>query len=283
MVVRSEGDENRVHLSEINVLIFESTAISLTAYLINELLINNVKVIFCTQNHNPFAELVPYSGSHNQVASLREQLGWNENIKGKVWQMIVKHKIINQASNLKLAGLKDDADMLIRFSKEVKIHDETNREGHSAKVYFNRIFYQGFIRHSDDTINHALDYGYAVLLSLINREIVVNGYLTQLGIHHDSQFNHFNLGCDLMEPFRPVVDRYVLKANFKKFDSEEKHHLVQFLSVKVKYKNANLYLTNAIENYVRDIFNALNCGFDTESYKRLENFEILPFDYEKEG
>lgn len=269
--MRSDETEKRVQLSEIDVLIFESTAVSLTAYLLNELLLNNVKVVFCTFNHNPFAELVPYSGCHNQVASLREQLGWSDEVKGRVWQKVVQHKITNQAKNLQFAGFDDEAEMLLNFAKDVHPHDETNREGHSAKVYFNRIFRPGFVRHTSDTINHALDYGYAVLLSLVNREIVANGFLTQLGIHHDSQFNHFNFGCDLMEPFRPVVDRWVLRAKYDKFETEEKHDLVNFLQVQLKYKGAKHYLPNVVETYCRSVFKALSEG----NTDKVENFKQI--------
>ena len=84
--------------------------------------------------------------------------------------------------------------------KEVKIGDKTNREGHAAKIYFKELFGKEFVRHNDDVINSALNYGYAILLSTINKEIINNGYLTQLGIHHKNEFNEFNLTCDLMEP-----------------------------------------------------------------------------------
>ena len=92
---------------------------------------------------------------------------------------------------------------------QVELLDASNREGHAAKVYFNALFGMDFTRSADISINAALNYGYSLLLSAFNREISANGYLTQLGIYHNNMFNHFNLACDFMEPYRVIVDWFV--------------------------------------------------------------------------
>ena len=125
-----------------------------------------------------------------------------------MWQKIIKNKIINQA--LMLNKIKSKKyDLVLSYVEEVKLGDKTNREGHSAKVYFNELFGKDFVRNNSDEINAALNYGYAILLSTINKEVVSNGYLTQLGIHHKNEFNQFNLSCDLMEPVRVIIDNFV--------------------------------------------------------------------------
>ena len=68
----------------------------------------------------------------------------------------------------------------------------------------------------------ALNYGYSIILSSFTREIVANGYITQLGLFHDNMFNQFNLASDLMEPFRPLVDKCVLGMKLEQFEHEEK-------------------------------------------------------------
>lgn len=106
--------------------------------------------------------------------------------------------------------------------------------------------------------NAALNYGYAILLSAVNREIVANGYLTQLGIHHHSQENEFNLGSDLMEPFRPIIDGWVKHHQFKEFNVEVKYGLVQLLDFEFKYNQKNTILRNAISRHVSNCLKYLS-------------------------
>ena len=108
--------------------------------------------------------------------------------------------------------------------------DSTNREGHAAKIYFNALFGKEFTRSRDIAINAALDYGYAILLSAFNREVCANGYLTQIGLHHENVFNQFNLSCDLMEPFRPIIDKAVLEMMPEEMTTEIKRTLYNTLN-----------------------------------------------------
>lgn len=134
----------------------------------------------------------------------------------------------------------------------------TNREGHAAKVYFNALFGLDFTRTEDNHINAALNYGYSIILSAFTREIVANGYLTQLGIFHDNMFNQFNLASDFMEPFRVLIDREVLLMKPVKFEHEEKMQLVNILNHEVKMDGKIQYVNNAIKIYCKSIFDALN-------------------------
>lgn len=109
-----------------------------------------------------------------------------------------------------------------KYVEEIEYGDATNREGHAAKVYFNALFGMDFTRTEENSINAALNYGYGILLSTFNREIILNGYITQLGLFHNNMFNQFNLGSDLMEPFRPIVDQRVRDMMPQKFETEEK-------------------------------------------------------------
>ncbi|MFR8120007.1 MAG: type II CRISPR-associated endonuclease Cas1 [Lachnospira sp.] len=135
--------------------------------------------------------------------------------------------------------------------------DQTNREGHAAKVYFNRLFGKNFSREYECDINSALDYGYAILLSVFNREIVLNGYITQLGIKHINEYNQFNLSCDIMEPFRVIVDWYVYNNRERMFNQEYKYDLINLLNLKVELNDKELYLSNAIKLYTSRVFKAI--------------------------
>lgn len=130
-------------------------------------------------------------------------------------------------------GKEKEAALLSEYIREIQWYDETNREGHAAKVYFNALFGMDFSRSQDNYINAALNYGYSIILSAFNREIVANGYLTQIGLFHDNMFNQFNLGSDLMEPFRVLVDRQVCSMKLDEFGHVQKMELVNLLNREV--------------------------------------------------
>ncbi len=256
MVVRQEKT-TRVNLNEMAVLLIENTAVSLTACLLSELTARKIKVIFCDEKRNPQAELVPYYGSHDSSAKIRAQIGWPPFVREQVWTEIVREKIKNQAFVLQQCQLPQAA-LLQEYLTQLLPGDATNREGHAAKVYFNALFGAEFTRSRDIPVNAALNYGYSILLSAFNREITAAGYLTQLGLFHDNMFNPFNLASDLMEPFRPIVDRAVLKMAPEKLESEEKTKLIGLLNREVTIAGKRQYLPGAIRIYCKSIFDVLN-------------------------
>lgn len=257
MVIR--GDEiKRVFVDEIAVLVIENPAVSFTGCLMETLIEKKVKVIFCDSKRNPVSELVPHHGSHDSSLKIRRQASWSEEVKNAVWTEIVSEKIRKQAEFLFELKMEREYELLSSYIVQIESGDASNREGHAAKVYFNALFGMEFTRSADTPINAALNYGYSIILSAINREISANGYLTQLGIFHDNMFNHFNLGCDFMEPFRIIVDRYVHRMNPAEFCKEEKHELWCMLNDTVRIDNTNQVLMNAIKIYVRSVFDAIN-------------------------
>ena len=256
MVVRGEHT-TKVALNEIAVVLIESTAVSLTTSLLAELTKRKVKVIFCDEKRNPSSELVSYYGSHDTSNKIRKQIAWRQNTKEAVWTEIVSEKIRKQKELLELLG-KEEAELLSSYLQQIEWNDETNREGHAAKVYFNALFGLDFTRTEDDLINAALNYGYSIILSSFTREIVANGYITQLGLFHDNMFNQFNLASDLMEPFRPLVDKCVLGMKLEQFEHEEKMWLVDILNQEVQIDGKIQYVSNAIKIYCKSVFDALN-------------------------
>lgn len=256
MVVRSE-EITKIVLSEISTILIESTAVSLTTSLLSELSKRKIKVIFCDEKRNPSAELISYYGSHDTSNKIRKQIAWKQSTKEAVWTEIVTEKIRKQKEFLEALG-KEESELLSSYLKEVGWNDVTNREGHAAKVYFNALFGLDFTRTEDNFTNAALNYGYSIILSAFTREIVANGYLTQLGIFHDNMFNQFNLASDLMEPFRVLVDREVFKIDLIKFEHEEKMQLVNLLNYEVKIDGKMQYVNNAIKIYCKSTFDALN-------------------------
>ncbi len=153
--------------------------------------------------------------------------------------------------------MNKEADMLMEYVKNLQTGDLSNREGHAAKVYFNKIFGNAFRRGDGSTVDSALNYGYSLILSAFNREIVSCGYSTQLGITHHNTFNHFNLSCDLMEPFRVLVDRWVDSCEFIQFGSKEKHRMLEIFNQQFFIDGTWRRLDDCIMMYVRSIFKAI--------------------------
>ena len=197
MVIRSD-DTKRVSLDEVSMILVESTAVSITGCLISELTRRKIRLVFCDEKYSPCAEMTPLYGSHDCSAKIRTQIGWSSETKAFIWTAIVSEKIRNQSIHLKMLGHDDEAEMLNGYIAEMELNDETNREGHAAKVYFNALFGQCFSRNNDNSMNAALNYGYSLILSAVNREVCACGYLTQIGLFHDNMFNYYNLSCDLM-------------------------------------------------------------------------------------
>ena len=255
MVVRSE-EITKVALNEISMVLIESTAVSITTSLLAELAKRKVKVIFCDEKRNPCSELVNYYGSHDTSNKVRKQIAWKQSTKEAVWTEIVTEKIRKQKETLEYWG-KEEAQLLSSYLNEITWNDGTNREGHAAKVYFNALFGLDFTRTADIPVNAALNYGYSIILSAFTREVVANGYITQLGLFHDNMFNQFNLASDLMEPFRPLVDRLVAHMTLVEFEHTQKMELVNLMNQEVMINERCELISNAIKIYCKSVFDAL--------------------------
>ena len=258
MNIRKNESLKQVNISEIGVLLIESTSVSITSALLSELMKNKIKVIFCDETHNPESELIPYYGGYDSSERIKRQIFWDDEIKENLWTLIVFEKIRKQMEVLKYFNLKE-YKLLENYMFQVEHFDLTNREGHAAKVYFNSLFGVNFNRDDkENVINMALDYGYSILLSLFNREVVSNGYITNIGLFHRNKFNPFNLSCDLMEPFRPLVDKLVVEIGIDNFGTDEKRDLQKLLSSQLIIKNKEYYLPDVIKIYTKSLLDGLD-------------------------
>lgn len=258
LICRKLNEEKKVLLDEVKILMINSTQVSISTYLITKCIEKKIKIIFTDEAHNPSGEIVGYYNNYYSYRKIKEQLSISSETKDFLWKEIVKEKIINQANVLKKQNHLKEYQMLIDYSNDVKLGDVSNREGHSAKVYFNALFEKGFSRRNDDFINVVLNYGYSIILATINREIKSLGYLTELGIHHIGESNQFNLSCDLIEPIRPLVDNTAI--NFEINETNYKNIMIELLSKEVFYNNQTIKLDNAIHLYVEDLLIFLKTG-----------------------
>lgn len=270
MVVRKEDDTAKVHLSEFQTLVLHTNQVFISAYLMSELAKSKISLVVSDERHDPVGQYLPLYGAHNTSARIEEQLEWGPVAKKQVWQRVIKDKIIHQSRVLNTRAREDDAAQLEKIALEVRSGDSTNREAHAAHVYFRSLFGPNFSRDDDTPVNAALNYGYALLLSSVNREIVSRGYLTQEGICHHNDFNQFNLSCDFMEPFRPIVDRIVFDNIEGEFTKDDKLLLVDMLNQTIPYRGGAYRVASVISLYVKDCLDALS--------KKLSVDAIEPFD-----
>ncbi|MDU2184011.1 MAG: type II CRISPR-associated endonuclease Cas1 [Negativicoccus succinicivorans] len=232
MVVRSIDRVEKISLTELGALVIETLQVSITGSLISALLAQEIRIIICDEHHDPQGEILPYYGCHDCSRKIQMQMGWQETTKKILWQEIVRQKIMNQRKTLEYfcPDATDAVARLAKYETQVEIGDATHREGLAAKEYFPALLGKEFTRAAETAQNAALNYGYQIIISIFSREIKIAGYLTEWGIFHDSQHNHFNLSSDLMEPWRPVVDAFVREKEWEQFAVEEKHMMQRLVT-----------------------------------------------------
>lgn len=272
LVVRKEDDTAKVHLSEISSVVLQTNQVYVSAYLLSELAKAKVSFVVADEKHNPIGQYLPLYGAHNTSKRIGEQLEWTEPAKKRVWQRVVRDKIAHQSRILNARASEEEGELLARLVPEVRSGDTTNREAYAARVYFRALFGEGFSRDDDVPVNAALNYGYGILLSAVNREIVARGYLTQCGICHRSEFNQFNLSCDLMEPFRPIVDRLVFDNIDGDFTKDDKYLLIDMMNQSIPYRGGSYRVGSVVGLYVHDCLSALNRKLSVDE---IESFDVL--------
>lgn len=272
LIVRKEDDTVKIHLSEISSVVLQTNQVYISAYLLSELAKAKISFVVSDEKRNPIGQYLPLYGAHNASKRISEQLGWSEPAKKRVWKRVVRDKIAHQAQVLNARAREEMGLRLSKLIPEVRSGDTTNREAHAARLYFQAMFGGDFSRDDDTSTNAALDYGYAILLSAVNREIVARGYLTQMGICHKSEYNQFNLGCDLMEPFRPVVDRLVFDNVEDDFTKDTRRLLVDMLNQSLPYRGGMYRVGSIISLYVQDCLSALNRKLSIDG---IEAFDVI--------
>ena len=200
-----------VPIEDIGVLIIDHQQITITQALITKLLANNVALITCDNTHHPTGLLLNLDGHTLQSAKFQAQVEASVPLKKQLWQQTVSAKINNQAAMLE--SIRIPARNLRNWAAEVKSGDSDNHEAVAAAYYWKNIFpdFLEFKRYREGPPpNNLLNYGYAILRAIVARSIVASGLLPTLGIFHKNQYNAYCLADDMMEPYRPFVDKLVV-------------------------------------------------------------------------
>ena len=236
MVIKMKDDPDfirTVPLEDIGFVLLENQQISITLPLLNALADNNAAVIVCTDKMMPNAMLLNLDSNSVQGERYRDQINASEPLKKNLWKQTVEAKIRNQAALLD--KLDKDGSQLKPYWQNVKSGDADNREGIAAKIYWDALFGDDFMRYrSGVSPNEMLNYGYTVLRAAVTRSLMGSGLFPAFGIYHRNRYNAFPLADDIMEPYRPYVDEIVfdLYANGEQeLNKDVKAELLKLLYV----------------------------------------------------
>jgi len=250
--VGEDGNERTAPIEDIGFAIFESERIEITTTLLRELADNNVAVVICDRAHMPSAQLMSYAANSTSAESTEIQLAATEAVNGRIWRMICRAKIRNQARLMERLG-RDEFRLLYDLAERVKNGDPTNCEAQAARIYFQTIGPAGFKRDREgEWPNAPLNYGYALLRAAVGRALIGSGLVCFKGVHHHNRYNAFALADDVMEPYRPFIDQYVL-GEIRPFDvpareltKDMRARLMQALICDVKIGEVMRPLMNAL-------------------------------------
>ena len=211
MVIRMKDDPDFIRtipVEDIGFVLLENQQISITMPLLNVLADNNTAVIVCTDKMMPNAMLLNLDSNSVQGERYRDQINASEPLKKNLWKQTVEAKIRNQAALLD--KLDKDGSQLKPYWQNVKSGDADNREGIAAKIYWDALFGDDFMRYrTGGSPNEMLNYGYSVLRAAVARSLMGSGLFPAFGIYHRNRYNAFPLADDIMEPYRPFVDEIV--------------------------------------------------------------------------
>ena len=224
-------EKRTIPIEDIGFVVLEHQQTSITLPLLNALSDNNVAVIICGNDYMPNAMLMNLDSNKTQGESFRAQIEASEPLKKGLWKQVVEAKIRNQAALLNKLGKA--GDKLKPYYSNVKSGDSDNREGIAAKIYWNELFGDNFVRSREGVEpNNLLNYGYTLLRAAVARALMGSGLLPAFGIFHRNRYNAFPLADDIMEPYRPYVDEIVYHMytnGINKLDKDAKSQLLHIL------------------------------------------------------
>lgn len=260
--IRRDGfDDAFVLPRDIAVLCLHHHTIQISVQTLRVLAQAGVSVMVTDEIHRPCAWLLPQVGNGDLVRRLRQQMVLDSSaLKGELWQTLVQARLNTQAVNLRVLNRKG-ALRLERLANKVQPADKTKCEGQGAKHYWAYLFEDRFKREkqgAEDAINARLNFGYAVLRSMVARALVMAGLNPALGLGHCNMENPFNLADDFIEPYRFVVERHVAASDFGEFDGTARKAMLGFVEQEVKLNGAGYRLPAAINESVASFVRVLD-------------------------
>jgi len=252
-------------LEDIGCIVLESPQITLSSALLGKCQELGVCVVTCDNKHMPNGILHPFMPHSRQSKVAQIQVSWSAPLKKRLWQSIIKQKINAQAEVLEIFNEAPSSARALRaMSRLVTSGDQGNIEAQAARQYWTALFGTSFRRHQGDSVNGALNYGYAILRGTLARSVTAYGLLPAFGLHHDSELNAFNLVDDLIEPYRPFVDRRVKILLLEKgltaaepLSKEHRQALAELLKETCRFPDGHQSLLNAADRTAASLVSAI--------------------------
>lgn len=234
---QSTGEVRTVPIEDIGYVLVENQQVGFTIPLLNALSENNCAVVFCNAQHVPVSMLMNLESNAVQAETYKFQVEASLPLKKNLWKQLIEQKISNQAALMRDIG--EDGDKLKPLYLNVKSGDADNREGVAAKIYWDSVFGNEFVRSRfGGDPNPLLNYGYSILRAATARAIMGSGLYPAFGLFHKNRYNAFPLADDLMEPYRPYVDQLVVEmvqSGHNTLTIETKQRLLSVLFVDVRF------------------------------------------------
>ena len=243
--LKRKTQNESIPVEDIGIVILDHYGVSTSQYLISKLLENNVAVIFCNDKHHPTGLLLNLDGNSVQSEKFKAQINSSLPLRKNLWQQTVSSKISNQSKLLKSIGI--EVTNMESWAVKVNSGDTKNLEARASVYYWKNLFPEEMNFYRDrygEPPNNLLNYGYAILRAVVARGLVASGLLPTLGIHHRNKYNAYCLADDIMEPYRPFVDKIVCSLVNKNMDLYE-------LTIEIKKELLQLPASEIIINNER--------------------------------
>jgi len=277
-VLGDEETKKSVPIEDIGVIVLDHQQITITHGCMAALLDNNAALITCDNSHHPVGMMLPLDGNDTQSERFRYQIDASQPLKKQLWQQTVQAKILNQAAVLAERGI--DHDNMLYWAKSVRSGDPDNYEGRAAAYYWKSVFpkkVEFFRNREGNPPNNLLNYGYAILRAIVARSLVCSGLLPTLGIHHRNKYNAYCLADDMMEPYRPYVDKIVLRIidngeNFLELGNSIKSQLLGIATVDVQFEKGRSPLMVGLTNTAASLARCYEGRSRKLVYPLMKNF-----------
>ncbi|MEG1076477.1 MAG: type II CRISPR-associated endonuclease Cas1 [Mucinivorans sp.] len=260
-----------IPVEDIGIVVLDNRQITITYAVIEALLANNSAFITCDSSRMPVGMLLPLSGNTTQNERFRIQLDASEPLKKQLWQQTVQAKIANQATALHLERGTEVGNMK-KWVSEVRSADPDNLEARAAVYYWANLFCNFTRDRQGLPPNNLLNYGYAILRAVVARALVASGLLPTLGIHHHNRYNAYCLADDVMEPYRPYVDRVVVELyeqGHSELDNVAKSRLLSIPTIEVTIDGQRSPLMIAVGQTTASLFKCFDGQVRRIAYPRM--------------
>ena len=279
LTIQREQDPKplQIDLDDLACIVLANLDITLSTGALNMISSHGITILGCGRNYMPSSIMLPFAQNSRYSEIVDLQLGMSVPFQKRLWKLIVKQKIANQAEVLRLTG-HDSAPYLDELSKTVQSGDTSNREAIAARCYF-PCLKPGYVRSEVSPTTSILNYGYAVIRSTLARAIVSHGFITSVGLHHDNVRNDFTLVDDLIEPFRPMVDLQMLQIDLENEDAgnlsrDARRQMTAVLRNACELNGAKTSCLRAAEEVVLSLKRAI----EKRDAKLLELPRLLPIE-----